>query len=302
MPITNNVTVGFESWFDGTFVAPGATAIDHPASQSHPDHPPQNAVNDNTFDSWWFNHLKANRGAFNILEAQYITPTVAANSLCYVAIVNHDLATVIPTRGCDIDLDYYDAGWSVVDINPASGQILHPVTSNETTGVLFDSPSEDADRFRVHFHNSASPESDAGDSVYARMGICKMGRALDLTRPAYRGYEPLRYRADLDIRPRMSSTGEYLGKTVRRRGRRGSLRIDEVERSFVMSAAFEKFYEHSLTRPFFLWWKPLDYPNEVEFVWLRRPMRLRQRGPRRLVSLRFDLQGYGRDFVPGAIA
>ncbi len=117
--------------------------------------------------------------------------------------------------------------------------------------------------------------------------VIHFGELLEFPRPIYENYRPLRWSKSDEFFPRISRSGHFLGTTRSIGGKEASLTIRNVDASWIRENE-EKLLSLE-EKPFFLWWRPDKYPNEVEYCWLRSPLRIENTGPAGLMRIRMEL-------------
>lgn len=118
-----------------------------------------------------------------------------------------------------------------------------------------------------------------------------LGKTLDMERPIYGGHSPLNLSRTTAFRPSMSEGGQWLGRTIQRRGFSTSFDFNNLTAEWYRSY-FDDFVEHARTKPFFIAWRPQDYRNEVGYVWSNQDIQPSNTGTRDLMSVNFSVEGY----------
>ena len=245
----------------------------------------RNALTHTTFDVWTLEGQQGQSGGDSI---QVTTSGLGASRPpCFVGIANHNLASA----GYRWRFRYWDENatppqWSNVTGSP----FTPPATTStegdrdETTGAILDmAPADNRWEFVLE---------GGGTSADAFIGNLSMGPCLCVPTPAWSSAPPIRWAYDIDARPQVSASGHYMGRTVRRRGKRASVTFNNLPASWVRETETRRFIEYALTKPFFIWPRPTDYPLEVEYVWATRPITISNTGPGPLVSMSMELQAY----------
>lgn len=96
------------------------------------------------------------------------------------------------------------------------------------------------------------------------VGFVSAGKALVMPRPIYGQHNPTILRASTEFQQNKSETGQWLGRNVIRKGLVGDFAWKHLEPEFIR-AEFMPFVEVAKTTPFFISWRPLDYPLDVIF-------------------------------------
>ena len=122
------------------------------------------------------------------------------------------------------------------------------------------------------------------------LGVVYVGQLTEVPRPIYEGYRPIRWADKSDIRPRSSANGHYLGRSIYRRGKQGRIRVTNVPADWFRDN--DSSIQSLRTDPFFLWWRPDGYSDEVEYCWTESPPEVENTGPRGLMSLGLAVSAY----------
>src|SRR5690625_2944541 len=203
------------------------------ASSAHPDHPAANAATVNTYQFWQPASLPA-------------TLTVDAGEAVevdYLGIARHTL------HGCAVSLQSSEDGsaWVTrIDIAPENKALMLLI---EPTVARY---------WRLRIEGSGTPE----------VGVVFIGKALAMQRMIYGGHSPITLSRQTTIRPSKSDTGQFLGRTVIRRGVQTSASWRHLTADWYRQH-FDPFVEYATQQqgPFFFAWRPESFPQEVAYVW-----------------------------------
>lgn len=103
-----------------------------------------------------------------------------------------------------------------------------------------------------------------GGSGLPSIGVIYIGRALAMMRPIYTGHQPITLNRTVRVRPQQSDTGQFLGSNIVRQGLRSTLEFKHLKPDWYRQN-FDPFVTHAYRLPFFVAWRPQDYPSEVAF-------------------------------------
>ena len=230
-------------------------------------HPESHARTDTTYD-----YALAEEGGGRVQWAYQFPAASSPNRAEFMAVAAHNLHTR------NLDVGWYNgstllATTASAAIRKRGGLPVGHLYEGANTALLNWGPRIDRD----------------ADNRAVRIGVVAAGWITTIPREVYAGFRPLAWNRETTFRPSLSRTGEFLGAAEETRGLRGTLTIDNVARSFIRGESWNEFHAWSGSgRPFFLWWRPEEYPHEVEYCWLRAPIRIsNQRGG--LVSIAMDL-------------
>ncbi len=99
-----------------------------------------------------------------------------------------------------------------------------------------------------------------------RIGVVNVGALLVLPEGVFVGHKP----ESLNRRPKLSNNesedGQFLGRSVIRRGAEGIIKQDRVTQAWVRSV-WDPFARHAETKPFFWAWRYDTFPDEVMYGW-----------------------------------
>lgn len=123
------------------------------------------------------------------------------------------------------------------------------------------------------------------------VGIVYAGESLQMYRPIFGGVDPLDLNVDADYRNNISESGQFLGRTVIRRGSNGSFRWKNLDDEWVREK-FKPFMESAITQPFFINWRP-DFYDSTSFGYTTRPISISNSGGgNRLMSVSLNFRGF----------
>jgi hypothetical protein len=117
-----------------------------------------------------------------------------------------------------------------------------------------------------------------------------MGQALTMQRRIYQGHTPLTLSRDTELSNNVSEGGQYLGRSIIRKGASTSAQWTHLNASWYR-ANFDPFVKSARTNPFFIGWRPLQYPNELGFVWTDSDIAPQNTGPRDFMSVGVNFRG-----------
>lgn len=126
------------------------------------------------------------------------------------------------------------------------------------------------------------------------VGVIYAGTALVMQRPIYGGHSPITLSRRVSRRPQAAEAGQWLGRSIIRRGFESSISWSNLEAAWYR-ANFDPFVKSAERYPFFLAWKPEDFPDEVALCWCNDDIKPGNSGIRDLMDVSLGLQGYGVD-------
>jgi len=98
----------------------------------------------------------------------------------------------------------------------------------------------------------------------SEIGVVSAGSFLEMPRNIYGGHSPITLSQQTDYQSVMSESGQFLGRTITRKGLETTFDWQFLEPDFYRDT-FQTFVESARTLPFFLKWRPDKFSNEVVF-------------------------------------
>lgn len=192
-----------------------------------------------------------------------------AKSANYIGIAAHTLGSSAVTVVVEYSLD--NAAWTTIDtIEPAD---------NSAIMVLFDEVQ--ARYWRVTVSAGTIPN----------IGVVYIGKTLDMQRPIYGGHSPINLSRQTVVRPTESEKGQWLGRSVIRYGLQTSYDWSNLTAAWYR-ANFDPFVKEARFHPFFIAWRPEDYPQEVAFGWTSQDIQPNNSGTRDLMNVSISVSAY----------
>lgn len=121
-----------------------------------------------------------------------------------------------------------------------------------------------------------------------RIGVVMAGKALAMERPIYQGHSPINLSRQTDIRPTRSEGGQWLGRSVVRKGFSTSYDWSNLTAAWYR-ANFDPFVQAARSQPFGIAWRPEKFPDEVAYAWTNDDIQPTNSGPRNLMSVGFSI-------------
>lgn len=119
----------------------------------------------------------------------------------------------------------------------------------------------------------------------------KLGKTLDMERAIYGGHSPLPLSARTVKKGNVSETGQWLGRTIQRRGFSTSYSWHNLRAAWYRDY-FQPFVEYARTGTFYISWNPLEFPNEVGYCWCKNDIQPSNMGVIDLMSVSISVEGY----------
>lgn len=162
------------------------------------------------------------------------------------------------------------------------GSALDPV---DDSPIMFFHDGVTSIRWRISIDRCVLPE----------IGVFRVGAALKMERPFYGGFQPSLGRRTTVVRGNRSEGGEWLGRSVVRRGQTAAYQWANLTFSWARSNLFgaDGLIRAVETEPFFLAWRPSEL-DDVDYAWTGGPIDgPTNTGTRDLVTFGFSAEVHG---------
>lgn len=241
-----------------TLVAEGNVS----ASESESGYPVRNvAIPITGSDLYWRGGVSSQQ----IIEADF---SVAA-PINYIAIARHNLGDIT----AEMTVEYDDGtNWVAVD---------NPITPNTNHAIIAEFEEVLTRGLRLRLENCNAPPE---------ISVWYAGEILRVERPIYVGHTPFPFAKVPSVSTGFSENGEFLGRIKRREMYEESMSFSNITPNWMRSHA-KPFFDASETRPFFIAWRPSEYPAEVGYVWTRGYPSAENSSPNGRMSFNFSYQG-----------
>lgn len=128
-------------------------------------------------------------------------------------------------------------------------------------------------------------------STVPNIGSVYIGVTLDMERPIYGGHSPISLSRQTVVRPTESEKGQWLGRSVIRYGLQTSYAWKNLTAAWYR-ANFDLFVREARFHPFFIAWRPADFPLEVAYGWTSQDIQPINSGTRDLMSVSISVSAY----------
>ncbi len=129
-------------------------------------------------------------------------------------------------------------------------------------------------------------------SAASEIGIIYAGEYLQMPRSIYGGHTPMALNQDTEYQSVISETGQFLGRSIIRKGLDGSFAWRFLEDDWYRTT-FQPFVVVARTLPFFIKWRPDYYDNEVAFGFSKTDISpANMGGGHRLMSVTLNMRGH----------
>lgn len=124
--------------------------------------------------------------------------------------------------------------------------------------LLYLDTAVDCNRIRITLSSTGT--------MMPQLGVVYVGTSMPMPQPVNGKYRPINMSRDTLLKAALSRGGQFLGQDYRRNGVSGEIGFQLLTASWVRSN-FDAFSKAARKYPYFLAWDPLDFPNEVGYVW-----------------------------------
>ena len=197
----------------------------------------------------------------------------SATTVEYMGIAAHDLAT----QECNIEFYYWTGSvWtSITTKTPIDNKAIMITTSQSAT----------------QYKAVITRNSGATATAMPAIGVFMLGETLTMQRRLYGGHTPVTLARNTKKVVNETEGGQFAGNSIVSEGVSTDYEWKNLTAAWVRST-FDPFIVNSRAKPFFIMWRPDDYPNEVGFVWTTADIKPVNMGVRDLMSVSMSVKGY----------
>ena len=127
-------------------------------------------------------------------------------------------------------------------------------------------------------------------TVLPEIGVVRIGKSLQMTRPIFGGHEPLALSRKTTMRSNKSTTGEWLGRTKLRTSLATKFAWSNIESAWVRDN-WPQFQKAAEDEPFFMAWRPITY-SEAGYCSINQNVSPSNLGVRKLMGLSLNVTGF----------
>lgn len=231
------------------------------ADGSATDHPVSYIGNPATYLYW--------KGANS--DAQTVSVSLSsAKTVNYMALARHNLGT----SGAEYVIESSTDGNTWTELTDAR------VLPNDHSLI-----HEFEDTFASHFRISIGSGSRAPE-----IGVMYLGSILRLQRRIYVGHTPITYGRQSKVTTNFSEDGQFLGRIVQSRMYESSVSLQNITPDWYREE-LDPFFHDAVENPFFIAWRPSQYPTETGYVWLKGDASMSNQRSNGMVTAEFSFQG-----------
>ena len=122
------------------------------------------------------------------------------------------------------------------------------------------------------------------------IAVVYLGKSLAMQRKIYQGHTPLTLARETEFTNNASEGGQWLGRSIVRKGASASCAWAHLKADWYR-ANFDPFVKAARTAPFFVGWRPQQYPAELGFVWTDGDIQPNNSGPRDFMDVSMSFRG-----------
>src|SRR5690554_1023190 len=210
----------------------------------------------------------------------------------YVAFGAHNLSNCVATvQYSQNGVDYIDVTTADFEKDKAAMLLFSPVSARYWR-VTIDISVEESTLILDFINQRYTVYAAQGSSGDAYIGVMYLGKALEMQRGLYQGHTPGVFARQVEIRPNVSEGGQWLGRSVVRKGYKTSYSFNNLKAAWVREQMMP-FFDAAITSPFFIAWRPETHADEVLFGWSDGPIVPANSGPRDYMSVSFSITAHG---------
>lgn len=117
-----------------------------------------------------------------------------------------------------------------------------------------------------------------------QISVAYAGLCLEMQRAIYGSHSPITLSRVTAVRPNVSETGHWLGRSIIRKGLKSDFSWQHLTPDWYR-LKFDPFVEAALIRPWFIAWRPETYPDEVAYCWTGQDIRPTNMGKGNLMEV-----------------
>lgn len=235
------------------------------ATNQDAEHPATNLANPATNLRW-----QTDDETSPVPEGSTITFTVSsADPVDYIGIAAHNLGTAAAPLTVE-----KNAGAGYVSFFPQR-------TLTDDTPVIF--------RFTPQVLTGVRLTIGAG-TTFKRIGVVYIGRLLVLPLNLWQGHTPLPHGRATKVVNGESESGQFLGRVVTQELVQSRMLLQHITPAIYRSD-IDPFLDAAKDTPFFVAWRPGDYPAETGYAWLKNDPAPVNQAPSGLVQLELQMAG-----------
>lgn len=252
----NNPQIGYHTWVRDLEPA------DISVSSETPEGPRDAVLRPNTYEFWEPISVPAN----------IVFDFGVARAVDYIGLAGH----TIGSSGANVKVEHSTDNAIWVEF----GTEVAPV--DDAPIVIFDE-SVIRRYWRITF-----PLSGTSPTI----SVINIGEILSLPHSIYGGHSPSTLSRETKLFQNMSDGGQFLGQYVKRKGVTGNLTLRHLGAAWYRQN-FDPFVRAAREFPFFVAWRPVDWPLEVAYAWTDANIKPKNMGKKDFMEVNFNFKGIG---------
>jgi hypothetical protein len=202
----------------------------------------------------------------------------SSGAVNYIGIGAHNLGTNL----CQVYAQYSGDAVSWTDASDVA------IPSDDSAMLLL-FPSQTARYWRLVVDGIGSPTGSIVD--YPKIGSIYIGTVLTMPRSLYGGQSPLKLGRETTLNMTLSRGGQFLNQTYRRRGYVATIGPWRFLDPTWYRTYFDPFVKAARLNPFFISWRPGDWPDEVLYAWSGGDIAPQNMGVRDFMTVNISVRG-----------
>lgn len=261
-PLTH-ARIGYQTWTRD--LEPDAVTV----SSEDEDGPGDSVLRPDTAEFWEPTEL----------PATLVIDLGAGRDVDYAGIAAHTLGS----SGCAVEVETSDGSFAGSPSEQVWTALAQDIAPGDDAPLMFLDTSRVCRYIRL---------TVTGDDVMPRIGVVYVGEALAMQRRIYGGHSPMNLSRDTVLQRTLSRGGQFLGQSFRRHGQKGSIGWKHLEPDWYREN-FDPFVKAARQYPFFVAWRPADYPLEVAYAWCPDDIKPSNMGVLNFMQVGFEMFGIG---------
>jgi len=254
--IANNPHIGYQTWVRDLLAA------DISVSSETAGGPKDSILRPNTYEFW----------EPIALPAEIVIDLGVARAADYVGLAGH----TIGSSGVAVKVQHSPDGTTWTDFGSE-------VSPTDDAPIMFVDESVTKRYWKIEYPNSGtSPQ----------LAVIYIGQLLVSPTSIYGGHSPATLSRDTKLFQNMSDGGHFLGQYIKRKGVKGNLTLRHLGAGWYRTN-FDPFVLAAREFPFFVAWRPVDWPLEVAYAWTDANIKPKNMGKKDYMEVSFNFTGIG---------
>lgn len=176
--------------------------------------------------------------------------------------------------------------------NGSSWAAIHTYTGLRSGANYFSFDLVAFPHYRITINITSPIDSSQGHlSIRTLIRNIMLGQRLEFERPIIRTHDPLPLNRTTEYQTNLSGNGQFLGRSISRRGVASSIDIPMMSREFARGP-FQQFVEHAQRYPYYFSWNEALHPGDAGYVWTDEDIQTGYSGDGSLMSASWNMRGF----------